>query len=128
MAIDNALSNPTVEVNNGTVGIVPNSLSYKSGKGNINLRSQSSGGNSISMVKTVDAETKKSMVKFSIYNIKPNKDLLNGWQDAVNGNSIRLSEGDFTVSFRNMFVIEDPERDLGADATWEISFEGQPTV
>lgn len=125
---ENSLSNPTIEVNNGIVGIVPNTLSFKAGKGNITMRPQSAGGDSIEMIKTADAETKKSMVKFAIYNTKSNDDLLNAWQDAVNGNSIRFSDGDFTRSFRNMFVTEDPERNLGADATWEITFEGQPSI
>lgn len=125
---ENTLSNPTVEVNNGIVAIIPNTLGFKTGKGNITMRPQSAGNRSISMVKTQDAETMKSMVKFALYNTKVNNDLLNDWQDAVDGNSIRFSDGDFTMSFRNMFVIEDPERNLGADATWEITFEGQPAV
>jgi len=27
-----------------------------------------------------------------------------------------------------MHVTEDPERNIGADAEWEITFEGQPSI
>ena len=58
------LSNPTVQVNDDTIAIVPNSIEYKTGIGDKNVKSQSAGGNSIEVVITEDAETKKSMVIF----------------------------------------------------------------
>lgn len=122
------LSNPSIMVNNTVIGIIPNSLSAKSGKGNITLRPQSSGGNGIQVIKTVDAETKKGMVKFSVYNTKTNADLIQEWQDAVDGVTIRLSEDDFVLSFQRMFVMEDPELNFGADGNFEVTFEGQPAV
>lgn len=122
------LANPTVEVNNSVIGIIPNSLSYKSGKGNVNLRPQSSGGDAIEVIRTVDAETKKGMVKFSLYNTKTNADNVEEWQDTIDGVTIRLSDGDFVKSFRRMFVMEDPEHNLGADGNIEVTFEGQPAV
>lgn len=121
------LSNPTAEVNNDAIGIVPNSLTYKKGKGDKNVRPQSAGGNSVSMVITENAETKKGMVKFSLYNTKNNQDLLDAWQDN-NANTIRLSQDDFVVSFRGMVVITDPDVQTGADGNLEVVFEGQPAV
>ncbi len=122
------LSNPTVEVNNTAISIVPNSLSYKDGKGNTNLRSQSAGGDSVEVIKTVDAETKKSMVKFSVITETANIRLKEEWQGALNGVTIRLSEGTFLKSFRRMHVMEDPEVTTGADGATEINFEGQPAI
>jgi hypothetical protein len=123
---ERTLSNPSIEVNSGIIGIIPNSCSYKRGKGDISLRPQSAGGNSIEIVKTEDATTKKSMVKFSLYNTKTNRDLFVGWQDLIDGNTIRLSDGNFIESFRQMFVITDPEVVLGADGNIEVTFEGAP--
>jgi hypothetical protein len=128
MAVQRTLANPTVEVNNGVIGIIPNSLSYKRGKGDVSVRPQSAGGNSIEIIRTENAETKKSMVKFSLYNTKANRDLITAWQDLVDGAAIRLSDGDFIESFRSMFIINDPEMNLGADGNVEVTFEGQPAV
>lgn len=121
------LSNPSVEVNNDAIGIVPNSLSYKKGKGDKNVRAQSAGGNSIEAIVTENAETKKGMVKFSLYNTATNQSLLDGWQEG-NANTVRLSQGEFTLSFRTMVVTTDPEVQTGADGNLEVTFEGQPAV
>ena len=127
---ERTLSNPSVEVNNIVVGIKPNSTAFKSGKGDINVRPQSSGGDSIEIVRTEDAETKKSMVKFALYNTKTNSDNVLTWQEnnKTEGNTIKLSDGDFVKSFRNMFLITDPEVALGADGELEVVFEGSPSL
>lgn len=123
---EKTLSNPAVEVNNNTVGIIPNTLTYKRGKGDLALRPQSAGGDSIEMIKTENAETKKGMVKFSLYNTKTNADLYESWQDLTDGVSIQFSDEAFVRAFRNMFIITDPEVALGADGNIELEFEGNP--
>lgn len=122
------LSNPTVEVNNIVIGIVPNSCSYKGGKGNKNVRPQSSGGDMVEMIVTEDAENKKSMVKFKLYPTLANIDYVKDWQELENGVAINLSDGDFTQQFRGMHITEDPEVALGADGELEITFEGKPST
>ena len=122
------LANPTVEINDVTISIKPNSLKFKSGKGDINIRAQSSGGNKIQIVKTDNAETKKGMVTVSLFNTKENIDSVKSWQDNEDGNTIRLSESGFIQSFRQMFVMTDPEISLGADGELEIVFEGLPST
>lgn len=121
------LSNPTVEVNNDAIAVIPNSIVYKKGKGEKNVRSQSAGGNSIEIIVTENAETKKGMFKCSLTNTKTNQDLLDSWQDN-DANTIRLSQGDFVISFRGMVVTSDPEISTGADGNLEVEFEGQPAV
>ena len=93
--MEKTLANPVVEVNNVVIGIIPNSCTYKSGKGDKNVRPQSAGGDSIEIIVTENAETKKSMVKYSLYNTKTNVDYLKGWQSQSDGISIRLSESSF---------------------------------
>ncbi|MGR3179832.1 MAG: hypothetical protein ACUZ8E_17470 [Candidatus Anammoxibacter sp.] len=124
----NALSNPTIEVNDITIRILPNTLSYKLGKGDVNVRAQSAGGNSVESVFTEDAETKISMVKFSMTVTDVNRDLVESWQENrfQGGNTIRFSEKTSTkpLSFAGMVVMTDPEYSVGADSTVEIEFEG----
>lgn len=128
MAIERTLANPTIEVNDAAIAIVPNSCSYKKGKGDTKVRAQSAGGNSIDIVRTEDAETKISMVKFKLYNTRSNVALFTEWQDSVDGNTINLSDGNFIESFREMFVTTDPEVSLGADGELEVEFMGRPSL
>lgn len=122
------LSNPSVQVNDETISIVPNSLSYKKGQGDKSVKAQSAGGNAIEVVMTENAETKISMTKFKLYNTKANFDLVNSWVTNISGSTIRLSEGDLIESFRNMIVTTEPERMIGADGELEIEFMGQPVL
>lgn len=122
------LNNPTVEVNDNPIAIVPNSLSYKKGRGEKSVKAQSAGGNAIETVVTQNAETKVSMVKFKLYPTKENFDLADVWIDNINGNTIRLSEGELTESFRGMVTTTEPERMVGADGELELEFQGMPVL
>lgn len=124
-----ALSNPTLTINNLTTPFVPNTLVYKSGKGDRTVRVQSSGGGSVQTVFSTDIETNKSMVKLSIVNPKENIDKLEDWQDLLDGNAILITaDNGFSKSFSNMTLITDPEIAFGSDTTIEIEFEGPPAI
>ena len=122
------LSNPTVEVNDDTITILPNSLTYKEGQGDVNVRPESAGGNSIEVVVTDNAETKKSMCKFKFSNTDTHLNQVKEWLAArTNGGvTISLSEDGIQVAFRSMILITEPERSVGADGEIEVEFEGPP--
>tara|TARA_R110000851_G_scaffold134568_1_gene269871 strand:- start:779 stop:1168 length:390 start_codon:yes stop_codon:yes gene_type:complete len=124
----NALSNPTVEINDETIAIVPNSLTYKRGAGDVTVRTQSAGGDSVESVITEDAETKISNVKFSLLLTDKNLDFVRTWQGSRfdGGNTIKLSQRGSTqpLSFANMQVVSDPEYSVGADGSVEVEFMG----
>jgi hypothetical protein len=129
MAVQRTLANPTVTVNDQVIGIVPNSCSYKPGLGDVNVRAQSAGGRSIDVVVTENAETMISSVTFSLYNTQANVGYVRDWQNnTTNGNTITLSDGSFVESFREMFVVTDPEVSLGADGSVEVVFNGRPSL
>ena len=121
------LSNPTVEVNDDPIRIVPNSLVYKTGQGDKAVKAQSGGGNDIETVVTENAETKVSMVKFKLFNTEQNLAIVKIWMAGFS-NTIELSEGSTAESFRGMVVTTEPERNIGADGDLEITFEGQPSL
>ena len=123
-----SLSNPTIEVNDQPIAIIPNSLSFKKGQGDKQVKAQSAGGNAIEVVISENAETKISMVKFKMTNTKENFDLANGWIDNISGSAIRLSEGEMTENFRHMVVTTEPERMIGADGELELEFMGTPVL
>lgn len=124
---EKTLSNPTVEVNDEILAIVPNSLSYKTGQGDKDVKAQSSGGNGIEIVTTENAETKISMVKFKLFNTSKHLQVTKDW-GTLFSNTIRLSEGVIAESFRDMVITTEPEKNIGADGDLEIEFKGAPTL
>jgi len=126
---ERALSNPTIEINDVVIGIIPNSLSYKNGGGDKAAKAQSAGGNAISIVVTENAETKLSTVKFKLYNTLANLNRVKNW-NALYSNTIRIYEGGITgltESFADMVMTTEPERAVGADGELEIEFRGKPS-
>ena len=126
MAGVQAIATPTIQVNNETISIIPNSFKYKNGRGERTIRTQSSGGSAVDVVMTENAETKKSMATFEMLNTAKNISLVEDWQDALNANAITASDNNqnFTKSFANMTVINDPEIGLAQDGNISIEFEG----
>lgn len=121
------LANPTIEVNDVPIAIVPNSFSFKTGKGDKAVSTQSAGGDAIEVVITENAETKKSMVKFKLKNTASNLQAVKDWSDLF-ANTITVSEQEITESFRDMVITTEPERMIGADGELEIEWEGAPSL
>jgi len=124
---ERALSNPTVEVNDEVIAIIPNSLSYKNGIGDKEAKAASSGGNAISIVITENAETKISMVKFKMYNTAGNLQLVKDWS-SLYSNTISISEHEVSESFSDMVITTEPERAVGADGELEVEWKGAPNL
>ena len=122
------LSNPTVEVDDDTISIIPNSLSYKEGQGDRNVKAESAGGNAITPIVTINAETKISMCKWKLSNTEEHLNQVKAWIAASEdgGVTISLSEGDIQVAFREMILTTEPERAIGADGELEVDFQGPP--
>ncbi|MEM7522561.1 MAG: hypothetical protein AAF360_02145 [Pseudomonadota bacterium] len=126
-----AISTPQITVNNEVIAIIPNSLKYDGGEGEVNVRSVSSGGNGVSTVHTVDAETMISMVSFDL-TLTPERDAqIRGWKRAIGSNAIsfsqRLATGLSTSrNFSNMSCTDTIEREAGADGTLTVVFKGDP--
>jgi hypothetical protein len=123
------LSNPTVSVDDEVVAIEANSLSFNEGAGEMNVRTQSAGGGAIETVVTEDVSTKRAMVKFGLLATSRNLDLVTQWQErsrSLRGVVIRVSDLDFTRSFRGSRIINDPERSIGPEGRVEVEFNCNP--
>ena len=73
------ISTPTVTLNDIPFAVVNDSVELVHGKGTRQVEGASAGGNAIEVVITEDAETKKSMVKFKLYNTDVNFGFLDTW-------------------------------------------------
>ena len=131
MTTKRGLATPTIEVDNQVVAIKPNTLSYQNGDGELTVRPQIAGAGAIETVLTKDAETQRSMVKFSLITEAGNISLKDGWKrksEELAGVAIRFSDEGFTRAFRAMRLINDPEIAIGVDADFELEFMGDPTA
>ena len=122
------IANPTLKVNGTTVAIVPNSLSYKLGTGDKVQRPMSSGGNSVTIVTTDNAETKMSMCKFSVPNTPAGLALTRDTADNNEQNTIEIAEPNLQVAFTQMALTTEPERPLTQDGVIELEFMGPPAT
>jgi len=124
----NALSNPTVVINNITVPVVPNSVAFTEGFGEQNIRTQSAGGGSVQQVYSNNIETNMSMFKCELYNTAENIDNIRIWKTNNSDNAISVTGEGLTRSFTNMALVNDYEVNLGSDTTISIEFKGNPAV
>lgn len=122
------LSNPTVVINNDSVAVSGNTVSFTDGFGERELRVQSAGGGSIQTVFSEDVSTRVAMVKLALVNTAANIDLVRGWQNLENENSISITGEGLTRSFNNAAVINNPEYNLGSDGTIDVEFKSDPAV
>lgn len=124
---NNTLSVPGVAVNNVPIEIVPNSLTFKMGTGETNVRSASAGGGSSRSVHSEDAESRIGMVKFSMYVTDETVNLAAEWKANTGANFVSLGQpATAPKSGSNMSMINDPDFEATADGVVEIEFEGDP--
>jgi len=128
-----ALSNPAVRVNDETIAIVPNTFNPTLGGGEVNVRSASSGGNSIDTVHTSNAETKISTWMFDVYSTPDNIKSIQTWQRSIGENTVAaietLGEGSsLSLSLTQASLVNDPELNLSADGVISLEFKGAQTI
>ena len=92
-----ALSTPQININNVNVRIVPNSLRYDGGEGEVNVRAASGGGNQIESVHTSNAETKIGKVMFDVFLDTDLDGFIAQWKENIGVNSISFSPGTGTL-------------------------------
>ncbi len=126
-----ALSTPQININNVNIRIVPNSLRYDGGEGEVNVRAASGGGNQIESVHTSNAETKIGKVMFDVFLDTELDGFIAQWKENIGINSISFSESfndgtSVTNSFDRMSLINNVERNASADGVTSLEFSGDP--
>ena len=125
-----AISAPSVLVNNTLVLIVPNSLSYTEGKGEQNVRVQSGGGGTVDIVSSNNVETNMSDFKFSIINTAENINLARSWKSNGSANALQAVDNvtGFTRTVNSATLVNNYEVNLGSDTTVDLEFMGIAAV
>lgn len=128
MAALKTLSNPTVVINNDSVAVAGDTVSFTDGFGERALRVQSAGGGSIQTVFSENVSTKMADVKLGLVNTAANIDLVRTWLANENENSISITGEGLTRSFNNAAVVNNPEYNLGSDGTIDVEFKSDAAV
>ncbi len=126
------LSVPQISINNEAVRIVPNSLTYDGGEGEVAVRSASGGGRNSESVHSANAETFISKVMFDMYLTSDLDQNIAQWKEAIGNNSIQINQrplggGDaITLSFDGMSLTTPVERAASADGVVSLEWSGDP--
>lgn len=122
------LTNAAVIINGDKIKIVPNSLSYDAGEGEINVRAAVL-GDEITSVHSYNAETAISMVEFSVFTTPDIDQLVATWKANIAGNTIgftqKLKDGRSAArTFAYCSLTGAVKRETGADAVTALEWKG----
>ena len=123
-------NNLVLEINDIQYAYVPNTLKFNDGKGMTQVNVNAAGGGQTTVTHSTDIENAKGMVSFEFRMTKENDKVTRSFFSNIGGNTIRLSNNEtaFTKSFSGMSLTEDPTRELSADGTFELVFEGNQAI
>lgn len=126
------LSNPTVTINDETIKIVPNTLGFILGYGEINVRGVAGGGGSSETVHSVNPETRMGQVKFESFVTEDLSTKIQQWKQSIGDNVIKLTQTVngrlVTRTFTGMSLTNDPEQMATSDGSAAFEFKGDPAV
>lgn len=123
------LNDIVILVNNVQVAYTADSLSWKDGFGDYNIRNAVVGGGQTEQVFSKDLSTKFGMVKFSMPTTEENEDNKRAWKANDNNNVVELvgpPGSNFTKVFTQAAILEDPESNAATDGNIEIEFQTNP--
>jgi hypothetical protein len=128
MSTPRILSTPQITVNNITLNIVPNSLTYTEGLGTQEMRAQSAGGGTIVPVTSINLESRFSTIKFNLYSTTENLALARSFKSQGFDNAISFADGEFTRYANNAGITNDYEAKLSENGTIDLEWKSLPVV
>jgi hypothetical protein len=123
------LYDPTVIINNRRYYFKPNTFSYIGGQGVTTVTALSAGGGATDTAHSVDDATKVSHVKGTLDLKKTEAENVEALSALPKGTLfIKVTEADFSKSFKKMSLTNDPEHLFKADPELPVEFEGNPVL
>lgn len=123
-------SNITILINNEAIQYVPNTFKYTEGKGEYNVRAQTSGGGQSEPVTTRNVETSLSMAEFQLFPTQENINKARLWKENFDQNVIQFYETDVFDgrTIGSASVVNDYEVEVGQDSTFTLEWKGASSV
>lgn len=123
------LNDIIILVNNVQIAYTADSLSWKDGFGDYNVRNAVVGGGQTEQVFSKDLASKFGMVKFTMPSTIENDALKRVWKGNENANVVELigpSGSSFTKIFTQASILNDPETAAASDGNIEVEFNSNP--
>ena len=120
------LNDLSIVVNNVQISYTADSLSWKDGFGEYNVRNAVVGGGETEPITSQNLESKKGMVKWSMPSTIAHEELKRAWKTNFDRNVIEIFAADgqaFTKVFERATMINDPETSAATDGNIEVEFE-----
>lgn len=126
------LADAAVVVNNEAVAIMPNTLMFKEGLGEQNVRAASVGSGKVEQVYARNVETSVGAVKFELPTTPENIKLARAWKANQNQNVVQVAgstpEGEVTRTFTGAALVTDYEVNVGSETSIEVEFHTNPAI
>jgi hypothetical protein len=126
------IADAEVRVNNEIWPIVPGSVEFTEGQGEQSIEAASTGGGGVEQIYTYDVTTNFSMVKFDVFptpqTLKDSKIIKSNRNNNVVELAASTVDGNFTRTFTQAAVLNDPEKKLGVDGTFSMEFKANPAI
>lgn len=123
------LNDITILVNNQQIAYTADSLAWKDGFGESQIRNAQTGGGQTEQVYSEDLASKVGMVKFSIPTTEENEANKRAWKSNKNNNVVELigpAGSNFSKIFTQAAILDDPESNAATDGNIEIDFRSNP--
>ena len=123
------LNDIVIMVNNEQIPYTADSLSWKDGFGDYNIRNAVLGGGQNEQIFSKDLASRFGMVKFTMPTIEENEANKRAWKANNNNNVVELigpPGSGFTKIFTSAAILGDPESAAATDGNIEIEFQSNP--
>ncbi len=123
------LNDITILVNNQQIAYTADSLSWKDGFGEYNVRNAVVGGGQTERIFSKDLASKFGMVKFTMPSTIENEANKRAWKVNDDNNVVELigpPGSGFTKIFTEASILDDPETAAATDGNIEIDFNSNP--
>jgi len=125
------LNDITILVNDSQIAYDADSLSWKDGLGEYQMRSAVVGGGQTERIFSEDLSTKMGMVKFTMPSTPENESLKRAWKTNKDQNVIELV-GSLGTGYAKVFqgaaLLEYPETSAATDGSITLEFSSEPAV
>lgn len=125
-----AISTPAIVVDNTNISIVPNTAAYKEGFGEQQVRAQSNGGGSVSLVVARDITTALGFFTCQVENTAENIRFFRAIKAALTPHVVAWFDNTvgYSRTLEQAVMTNDPDIGLGADTPFTVEFKGAQTV
>lgn len=123
------LNDIVILVNNAQIAYTADSLSWKDGFGEYQVRNAVVGGGQSEQIFSKDLSSKFGEVKFSMPSTPESEALKRAWKANDNNNVVELVGpvgSNFTKIFTQACILEDPETSAATDGNIELTFNANP--